>query len=312
MRILVTGAAGFIGSHLVRRLTLDGHEVYAVDALIDSTYSADMKKVRWIYLQENFNAHYYLRDIRFDNLDDIIESVDVIVNEAGIPGLMLSWENFQLYSDCNLVAVAKLLESLKKYPKKRFIQVSTSSVYGLNAVGDEMSETNPISPYGVTKLAAEKLIHAYGKYLDLDYVILRYFSIFGPGQRPDMGYSIFIERILENKEISIFGDGNQIRSNTYIEDCINGTVLAIERGMSGETYNISGGEEVSVNKVLDVLHELTGIKPKVNYLPGRPGDQFRTSGNWNKAKNELEFVPRIDVRSGLREQVNSFRECRFF
>jgi nucleoside-diphosphate-sugar epimerase len=268
-----------------------------------------MKKARWRFLQETCDARFFVKDLRFDDIDEILSSVDVIVNEAGIPGLMLSWENFQLYSDCNLVAVNRLLQALKNHDKKRFIQVSTSSVYGLNAMGDESSKTNPISPYGVTKLAAENLIHSYAKEMELDYVILRYFSIFGPGQRPDMGYSIFIERMLAGKEVSIYGDGTQIRSNTYIADCIKGTILAIERGQSGETYNISGGEEISVNEVISRLSEYTGANSKITYLPGRPGDQFRTSGNWAKAKG---YIPEYDVRTGLRLQVEAFKESRFF
>jgi nucleoside-diphosphate-sugar epimerase len=286
--------------------------VYALDALLDSTYSSEIKKARWRFLQETCDAKFFVKDLRFDDLDEILNSVDVIVNEAGIPGLMLSWENFQLYSDCNLVAVNRLLQALKNHGKKRFIQVSTSSVYGLNAVGDELSETNPISPYGVTKLAAEKLIHAYAKEMNLDYVILRYFSIFGPGQRPDMGYSIFIERMLAGEEISIYGDGTQVRSNTYIEDCIKGTILAIERGQSGETYNISGGEEISVNEIISTLNEYTGANSKISYQPGRPGDQFRTSGNWAKANTDLGYVPEYDVRTGLKLQVEAFRDSRFF
>lgn len=312
MRILVTGAAGFVGSHLVRRLAQLGYEVHALDALIDSTYSSQVKQRRWDFLRENVEAKYYVKDLRYDNLDSIVSSVDVIVNEAGLPGLMLSWNSFQLYSDCNLVAVSNLMETLKRHPKKRFVQISTSSVYGLNATGDETSETTPVSPYGVTKLSAEKLIQAYANHTQLDYIILRYYSIFGPGQRPDMGYSIFIDSILNKKEISIYGDGNQIRSNTYINDCIDGTILAIQQGVSGEIYNISGGEEVTVNQAIGVLAEISGITPVLKYLPKRPGDQLKTSGNWLKANQKFGYSPKIKFRNGLIEQFLSHQESRFF
>jgi nucleoside-diphosphate-sugar epimerase len=312
MRILVTGAAGFIGSHLVRTLCQQGHEVHALDSLIETTYSAEIKKLRWQYMKENYNAMFYEKDLRYDEIEDIIASVDIIVNEAGIPGLMMSWANLEVYSQCNVVAVGKLLEVLKKFPTKRLVHISTSSVYGLNALGDEAAETRPISPYGVTKLAAEKLIHAYASEFDLDFVILRYYSIFGPGQRPDMGYSIFIDSILNDVDIKVFGDGRQIRSNTFISDCIDGTILAIQRGKNGETYNISGGEEVSVLEVLEALGSFLGKSPSIQFLPGRPGDQFKTSGNWQKASRDLGYRPKIDIKSGLKLQAEAFQDSRFF
>lgn len=308
MRILVTGAAGFIGYHLSLELSNRGYQVVALDALIESTYPAAIKEHRWQLLSRDPNIEKVHSDLRFDPLDEIINSVDVVINLAAMPGLMKSWSDIQLYSDCNFISVSRILDILIKCPGKRFVQVSTSSVYGLNAVGDESQPTLPISPYGVTKLAAEKLIHAYSYTNNIDFVILRYFSIYGPNQRSDMAYSIFIEKILKGDAIEIYGDGNQLRANTYVSDCVNGTIQAMENAQSKETYNICGGEEVSVLDAIRIISHKLGKTPKLEFKPKRPGDQLRTSGNWQKAYRDFKYEPKVDIVKGLELQINSFVE----
>lgn len=312
MRILVTGAAGFVGSHLVLELCRQGYEVHALDALLDTTYSSEIKKERWETLKKSCNASFYELDLRFDDLDDIVDSVDVVVNEAGMPGLMLSWTDIDLYSQCNFVALGKILESISRKKGKRLIQISTSSVYGSNAVGDEDQLLRPVSPYGVTKLSAEKLIEAYSFNSPLDYTILRYFSIYGPGQRTDMAYSIFLEKMITGEEIRVFGDGKQTRTNTYITDCVDGTILAINGGKRGEVYNISGGEEISVIEVLEILKNEVGISPRVVFSEKRPGDQTKTAGNYAKATGDFGYKPRIGIEQGLRLQAEAHLSKSFF
>jgi nucleoside-diphosphate-sugar epimerase len=312
MRILVTGAAGFVGSHLVLELCKLGHEVHALDALLDTTYPSLVKKRRWEVLKKTCNASFHNIDLRYHNLDKLIDSVDVIINEAGMPGLMLSWVDIELYSQCNFVALGRILESITRSKGKRLIQISTSSVYGLNAIGDEGQTLKPVSPYGVTKLSAEKLIEAYSFNHGLDYTILRYFSIFGPGQRNDMAYSIFIEKMLAGEEIGIFGDGTQSRTNTFVSDCVAGTVLAITGGRSGEIYNISGGEEVSVLEVIEFLSVELGKSPKLAFLEKRPGDQSKTIGSYAKAKSDFGYQPIVGIELGLSLQVRSYLNKSFF
>ncbi len=312
MKYLVTGAAGFIGSHLVLELASRGHEVVAVDALLDTTYTSETKRKRWEVLKKTSGIHFIEKNLTEGPLDEILEQVDIIINEAAMPGLMKSWADIKMYSDSNLVVVGEILKSLRNMPKKRFIQISTSSVYGKNAVGNEKEETNPYSPYGVTKLAAEKLIAAHNSNYELDSVILRYFSVYGPGQRPDMGYSIFIDKMLNDSEISIFGDGKQTRSNTYIEDCIRGTILAAEHAKSGETYNLSGDESKSLLETLEIISDEIGNKPKLKFLPARPGDQISTKGDWSKAHRHFGYEPTTKLDFGLRTQVKTSINGTFF
>jgi nucleoside-diphosphate-sugar epimerase len=186
------------------------------------------------------------------------------------------------------------------------VHISTSSVYGRVATGDESSPTIPYSPYGVTKLAAENLIRAFADNSCLDFNILRYFSVYGPDQRPDMAYSRFISAIYNDETINLYGDGTQSRTNTYISDCITATVMTIEAGLTNTIYNIAGLDEVNILTVISILEEILGKKAKVNLLPGRTGDQLITKGNIDKLNKDTGFEPQIGIRQGLENQVNHF------
>jgi nucleoside-diphosphate-sugar epimerase len=220
-----------------------------------------------------------------------------------MPGLSASWTNFDEYMTCNLVGTRRLLEAARGTAVRRFIHASTSSVYGRDALGDESTLPRPISPYGVTKLAAEQLALAHQDVLGLPVVVLRYFSVYGPRQRPDMGFNIFIRRLLEDKPITVFGDGEQSRGNTFISDCVEATVLAVERGGIGQIYNIGGGEARSVNWVIAALEQLTGHAARIEHEPPRPGDQAHTLANIQKAQHELGYSPATPLREGLAAQV---------
>ena len=239
MKVLVTGAAGFIGSAVVRELTSRDVQVVALDGLLGGLYPAEEKIQRWENLGEIPGVHRIMLDLRDGELAALPNDITHVINEAAMPGLGPSWADFDLYSSCNLSAVARLIEQSKNWPLEKFVQISTSSVYGRLAVGDESLPTLPVSPYGATKLAAEHLLMAHWRDSGFPATILRYFSVYGPGQRPDMAYRKFIAKALSSTPIDLYGDGSQTRSNTFIDDCVDGTIAAIDRGRPGEVYNIS-------------------------------------------------------------------------
>ena len=185
---------------------------------------------------------------------------------------------------------------------KRFVYVSTSSVYGKFASGDETLPTRPVSPYGVTKLAGEQLCRAYGEAYGLPVVALRYFSVYGPRQRPDMGYHKFIRALLCDEPITVYGDGQQVRGNTYVADCVSATVAAVQAPL-GEIYNVGGGETASVWDVLARLEALLGVKALVRREPARPGDQRVTGADTSRLHAHLGWQPRIGLGEGLARQA---------
>ena len=219
MRILVTGVAGFVGSHIGERLLTEGHDVVGLDAFTDY-YSTAVKERNLAGLLDQPGFTFHRLDLRTDPLGPALDGVEAVIHEAAMPGLPRSWQDFEGYLGCNVLAVARLLEACRAAGVQRFLHASTSSVYGLEAVGDESMPVRPISPYGVTKLAAEHLLQAHVATFGFPAVIVRYFSIFGPRQRPDMAYHRFIEAMLDGRPITVFGDGEQARSNTFVTDAV--------------------------------------------------------------------------------------------
>jgi UDP-glucuronate 4-epimerase len=303
MEILVTGAAGFIGSRLVDLLSRYKFHIKAVDCFLSESYDPNLKRKNWQRLNLNPNVELLVLDLRDPIPDSMLKNVDIIVNLAAMPGLMKSWTDFNVYSSCNINVVENLARASINNDVKHFIQVSTSSVYGVSAIGDENSALQPVSPYGVTKMAAEELIKTYKRTFDLNFTILRYFSVYGPGQRPDMAYNKIIKAILNKQQIEIFGDGNQTRTNTYIDDCVEATYSAIMQVAQNETINISGENSYSLNQVIKLIEEIVNDKAEVVYKKPRPGDQKETKGNIAKAKLLLNYSPKIDLIEGLRKQI---------
>jgi nucleoside-diphosphate-sugar epimerase len=303
MKCLVTGAAGFIGSHLCERLLKLGHEVTGLDAFIPY-YSPELKEKNLVDSNRHPNYRFMRRDLRQEKCEDLVEGVDVIFHLAAMPGLAKSWIDFDGYWTCNVQATQRLLEVVRRAAPRleRFIQISTSSVYGRFASGDESLPLKPISPYGVTKLAAEQLCRAFEESYGLPLVVLRYFSVYGPRQRPDMGYNIFIRSLLKDEPIIVYGDGQQVRGNTYIADCVDVTVRATEARV-GETYNVGGGETASVWDILHKLEMIAGKKAIIRQEAARPGDQRYTFADTTRLRRHLDWEPRTSLDQGLAKQV---------
>jgi len=302
MKCLVTGAAGFIGSHLCERLLQSGHQVVGVDAFIPYYPRAD-KEANLLAARRQRWFSFHEADLRRDSLDGLLANVEAVFHLAAMPGLTRSWTDFDLYESCNVTGTHRLLEAALRMPRlPRFICASTSSVYGRYGSGDEQLPARPISPYGVTKLAAENLCRAFADEHDLPLVVLRYFSVYGPRQRPDMGYHRFVQALLASQPVTVCGDGMQVRGNTYVADCVEATVAAVQ-AQAGETYNIGGGEAVSVWDVLRKLEVLTGRRADVRQEAARPGDQRYTCADTTKIFRHLGWRARIGIDEGLARQV---------
>ncbi len=302
MKCLVTGAAGFIGSHLCERLLQAGHTVVGVDAFIPY-YPRALKEANLASVRGQRGFTFHELDLRHDSLDGLLDGVGAVFHLAAMAGLTLSWTNFDLYQSCNLTATQRLVEAARgRADLQRFFYASTSSVYGRFGSGDEALPARPISPYGVTKLAAENLGRAYAEEHGLPLVVLRYFSVYGPRQRPDMGYNRFIDALLRGDAVTVYGDGLQVRGNTYVADCVEATVRALE-APPGEIYNVGGGEAVTVWDVLRKLEALTGCQAVVRREPARPGDQRYTFADTARIARHLGWRPETGLDEGLARQV---------
>jgi nucleoside-diphosphate-sugar epimerase len=303
MKFVVTGAAGFIGSTLVDQLAADStNRVIAVDCFLSDSYSAESKRVNIEAFNKRENVEFHQIDLRKDYDASILDGASCLINEAAMPGLVKSWNDFDLYMSCNVSAVDRLCKELVRRDIP-LVQISTSSVYGVTATGDEDSALKPTSPYGISKLAAEKLIDAYATQFGLRYTTLRYFSVYGPRQRPDMAYHLICQSIIEGKEFTVFGDGSQSRSNTFVSDVVDATIIASTSSAVNEVYNIGGSQEVSLLEVISHIESVVGKRANFHYGPPRPGDQLRTMANIEKVKKNLNWSPKISLQEGLEKQI---------
>lgn len=302
MKCLVTGAAGFVGSHLCERLLADGHTVVGVDAFIPY-YPRPDKEANLLQARSYPSFTFHELDLRQECLDPILDGVEAIFHLAAMPGLPRSWTEFDLYLGCNVTGTQRLVEGARQLPSlHRFVFASTSSVYGRYGSGDETMPTRPISPYGVTKLAAENLCRAFAEEFAVPVVVLRYFSVYGPRQRPDMGYYRFIQALLTGKPVTVYGDGLQARGNTYVDDCVEATIRSLEAPV-GEVYNVGGGETANVWEILGKIEKILGHKAEILREPARPGDQRFTGADTQKLARHLGWKPAIGLDVGLARQV---------
>jgi nucleoside-diphosphate-sugar epimerase len=278
------------------------NQVIALDCFLPDSYSTKSKRLNIESFKKRDNVKFYQIDLRKDFDSSIFDGVDCLINQAAMPGLVKSWSNLDLYMTCNVSVVDRLCKELvrRNIP---LVQISTSSVYGATATGGEESILKPTSPYGISKLAAEKLIDAYATQFGLRYTILRYFSVYGPRQRPDMAYHLICQSILEGKEFVVFGDGTQSRSNTFVSDVVDATIIASMSPAVNEIYNIGGSQEVSLLEVISIIENVVGKKANFHHGPTRPGDQIRTMASVEKAKKNLNWSPRMSLREGLEKQV---------
>ncbi len=301
-RVAVTGAAGFIGSHLAEALLDTGAEVVGIDAFVGFDGAAHKhRNLAGLLTRPGFTFREL--DLREDELDEVLEGVDTVVHEAALAGLPTSWSDVDAYVGCNVTGTSRLIQACQRQGISRYVHASTSSVYGRDAVGDESQPTRPISPYGVSKLAAENLVQAHVIVNDFPATILRYFSIYGPRQRPDMAYQIFIESMLAGRPLTVFGDGRQSRSNTYVGDCVDGTMRAIEGGHVGEVYNLGGGVCMELLEAIDIIARTLGVRPRISHTAARAGDQRVTHADFSKARETFGYRPGVEPTEGLANQV---------
>lgn len=304
MRCLVTGAAGFIGSHLAERLLADGHEVLGIDAFID--YYARRLKERNVQVLRSWQAFSFVEGNLLDaHLPPLLDGVDCIFHQAAQAGVRSSWgADFSRYVDCNVLATQRLLEAAVTAGTsvRRFVYASSSSVYG-DTTTLPLTESllpRPISPYGVTKLAAEHLCTLYHTNYGLPTVSLRYFTVYGPRQRPDMAFHKFCKAAIERTPISIYGDGLQTRDFTYISDVVEANLLAASSPAAiGAVMNIAGGSRVTVRQVLHLLEEIAGAPFTVSYDKQQRGDVLHTYADTRLAAQLMGYSPAVDLRTGL-------------
>lgn len=303
MRYLVTGCAGFIGSHLVENLCIRGHKVIGIDCFLPFLYSSAEKKRNLLEIGSSPNFQFHDFDLRRGLPGGVLDGVDVIINLASLPGLAPSWIGMKEYFDNNILIVGNICDASRKLGGIPILQASTSSVYGKKATSNENSPLRPVSPYGVSKVAAEQLLAAFKENFEVPFTILRYFSVYGPRQRPDMAYRKIIESIIEGKSIDIYGDGSQTRTNTYVEDIVEATIAASHDSFSGDIFNVGGSQSVSLLDAILSIERLTGKTVKKHFLPSRAGDQTQTSADCRKAQERFHFQSKIDFQEGLSRQV---------
>jgi UDP-glucuronate 4-epimerase len=291
MRYVVTGAAGFIGSHLAEALRADGHDVLAVDCFTDYYDPAEKER----------NA----RGLGVNRLDLVevpleLNGIDGVFHLAGQPGARSFGEAFPLYVRRNVLATQKVFEACAD-AGARVVFASSSSVYGdaESYPTPEEATPRPLNPYGMTKLACEQLAYAYSRSFGLDVVALRYFTVYGPRQRPDMFFRRVCERLVDGRTFQMYGTGEQSRSFTYVTDVVEATRAAMDRGRSGTTYNVGGGDEATNLEAISLLEELSGRRLAIEYLPAVKGDMRRTNADVGRIRDDVGWQPRTSLRDGL-------------
>ncbi|QWZ08086.1 SDR family NAD(P)-dependent oxidoreductase [Nocardioides panacis] len=306
MKYLVTGAAGFIGSHLVDHLVRQGHDVLGVDRMTDY-YDVAQKRSNLAAAMAYGNFEFLEADASAPEALARLDGTDVVYHLAGQPGVTSSWaHDFHRYLEHNVAATQALLEAARHASVGRIVYASSSSVYGNQAVYpcDESVRPQPYSPYGVTKLAAEHLCGLYAANYGTPTVSLRYFSVYGPRQRPDMAFSRFIRTGLAGGQLTVTGDGTQVRDFTFVEDVVAATVAAGTRGVApGTVLNVAGGQTVTINAVLAIIERELGHPLKVAHVPDLAGDVARTGGAGWLAEDMLGWVPAVRIEEGLPRQV---------
>jgi nucleoside-diphosphate-sugar epimerase len=312
MKALVTGGAGFIGSHLSERLLAQGAEVVAVDSFTDY-YPRAIKERNLTGARDHPHYSFVEASLAHTDLARVLQGVTHVFHLAAQAGVRKSWgRDFQTYTTLNVDATQALLEACVGRSLERVVYASSSSIYG-DAVAIPMREDalpQPISPYGVTKLAAEHLCHLYYVNHQVPTVSLRYFTVYGPRQRPDMGFHRFFSAVLDGRPVVQYGDGRQTRDFTFVADIVTATAAAAVRGTPGGVYNIGGGSRVSLGDVFAMITRVTGRPVHIDPQPAQKGDMRDTYADTSRAQNELGFAPSMTLEEGLRDMYGWMEAIR--
>ena len=300
-KCLVTGCAGFIGSHIAERLLAQGYDVLGVDCFTDY-YARAIKEANLAASLRKPGFRFIQADLCNADLGPLLQGVGYVFHEAAQAGVRSSWgSRFHVYTNHNILATQRLLEACRGSGIRKFVFASSSSVYG-NTRALPMREDAPLrpySPYGVTKLAAEHLCQLYHDNWGVPVIALRYFTVYGPRQRPDMAFNRFIRAILRGEPLTLYGDGAQTRDFTYVDDIVEANMLAMQADLSGRTFNIGGGSRVTVANVIELIGQALGQQPIIRRLARQAGDARHTWADTTAAQEALGFCPQVTLEEGL-------------
>lgn len=302
MKCLVTGAAGFVGSHLAERLLHEGHEVIGIDCFVpyyaraikERNLAALLPQRQFCFLEDNL--------VSIDLPALLAQGIEVIFHQAAQAGVRASWgKEFADYTMLNILATQHLLEAAKTHPLRKFVYASSSSVYGdvTTLPMREDALPKPLSPYGVSKLSAEHLCYLYWKNYAVPTISLRYFTVYGPRQRPDMAFHRFLRLISQGQPIPIYGDGQQTRDFTYIDDIVEANLLAYQTPMVGEVFNVGGGTTITLQDAISVCEQVMGQRAKLDVQAVEKGDVRQTLADVSRAIQHLGYQPKVGLRQGL-------------
>jgi nucleoside-diphosphate-sugar epimerase len=304
MRAVVTGCAGFVGSTLCDRLLDRGDHVVGIDAF--TPYYGREEKERAFTPAVERGLQLVEGDLRTVDLVSVVEGADVVFHQAAQPGVRLSWAEFDTYASNNILATQRLLEAARTARVPRLVYASSSSIYGQRARYPTAEEELPAphSPYGVTKLAGEHLCRVYSENWGLPTAVLRYFTVYGPRQRPDMAIRRLLDAGLHGTAFPLFGDGKAIRDFTFVDDVVTANVLAADADLApGTTVNVGGGGEIAMADLVRVAEEALGREIEVEWLPEQAGDVLRTGADIGRARELLGYEPSVTVPEGVERQL---------
>ena len=303
--VLVTGAAGFVGSHLSERLVRAGHRVIGVDCFTDF-YARELKLANLVRLFGEPSFRFVELNLGDGDLRPLLSEVEVVFHLAAQAGVRGSFgDTFGRYLHDNLMATQRLLEAAVQHPVRSFVFASSSSVYGNAATHPTNEDTprRPVSPYGMTKVGTEDLAGTYHRCFGIPVVGLRYFTVYGPRQRPDMAFTRFMHAILDGEPLTVFGDGSQVRDFTYVDDAVGATIAAAQHGHPGAVYNIGGGREVQLVAAIRSIERLAGRTACLEFAPRQVGDARRTGCDGRLARRDLGFAAQTNLEDGLAAQL---------